>query len=147
MLEVNVTISYIHSDGLTAALQSALGTNKALGVSSYGSNRPISVWLADSASPLEQQQAAVVAQAHDPVFLSVDKTHVAANGVDTAIVTVFAPKPAALVTLLIGSTSVPVTLANGVGSISIVSNDPASIPISVQNPANRTTDTLIVEAI
>ena len=147
MREVNVTLSNIHSDGLTAALQTALGTSTALGVSTYGSNRPISVWLADSASAADQQQAAAFAQAHDPVFLSVDKSHIAANGTDMAIVTVFAPKPGASVTLLIGTTPVAVMLTNGVGSISIVSNDPAIIPVSVQNAANRTTDTLTVEAI
>src|SRR5260370_8581942 len=109
--------------------------------------RAVWVGLAERASAADQEQAAAIAQAHDRGFLRVEKSHIAANGTDTAIVTVFAPKPGASVMLLIGTTPVAVMLTNGVGSISIVSNDPATIPVSVQNAANRTTDTLTVEAI
>jgi hypothetical protein len=147
MREVNVTLSNVHSDALTAALRSALGVNKALGISTYGSSRPISIWLADSATTPDEQQATAIALAHDPVFLSVDKATIAANGIDIATVHVLAPKPGATVTLSIGNTPVPVTLTGGVGNITIVSSDPAAIPVSVQNPANRTTDTVIVEAV
>jgi hypothetical protein len=146
MREVNLTLASIHSDALTVAIRSALGANKALGISTYGSSRPISIWLADTATPPDDQQAAAVALAHDPVFLSVDKGHIAADGIDTATIHVFAPKPGAAVTLLIGNTPVPVTLTGGMGSITIVSIDPATIPVSVQNPANRSTDSVIVEA-
>lgn len=146
MRELNLTLPNLHSDGLTAALKSALGADKALGISTYGNDRPISIWLADSATNADQQQAAAIALAHDPVFLSVDKSIIAANGLDTAMIYILAPKPGAAVTLLIGTTPVAVILDKGIGAISLVSSDPASIPISVQNPANRTTDTLIVEA-
>lgn len=147
MREVNVTLPNVHSDALTAALRSVLGANKALGISTYGSTRPVSIWLADSTTAPDDQQATAIAQAHDPVFLSVDKATIIANGVDVATVHVIAPKLGAAVTLLIGTTPIPVTLTGGVGNITVVSVDPAAIPISVQNPANRTTDTVIVEAI
>ena len=147
MREVNVTLLGVHTDALTVALRAALGPNKALGISTYGSARPISIWLVDNTTPLDDQLAIVIAQAHDPVFLSVDKATITANGVDMATVHVLAPKSSATVTLVIGNTPVPVTLTGGVGNITIVSTDHAMIPISVQNPANRTTDTVIVEAI
>jgi hypothetical protein len=91
--------------------------------------------------------ALAAANAHDPVILSVDRTSIPADGATEAVVTVRAPKPgAAAVSLLVAGSPIAVTLTNGVGTIRITSADPASIPVSVQNPANRSTDSLTVEA-
>jgi hypothetical protein len=86
--------------------------------------------------------------AHDPVFISADKTVITANGIDAAIITVSAPKQAAAaVSLLVAGTIVPVSLTNGVGTVEIASDDPASILVSVQNPTNRCLDTITIEAV
>jgi hypothetical protein len=146
MKELNATLTNVHPGALDAALRAAL-PGKVLGVSTYGPARPVSIWLDDSTTPSEETTAANTANAHDPVFLSADKTAIQANGTDTATITVSAPKPgAAAVTLLVAGSAVPVTLAGGVGAIQITSADPVSIPVSVQNPSNRSTDQITVEA-
>ena len=46
MREVNATLASVHNDALKTALQAALGSTKALGVTTYGGVRPISIWFA-----------------------------------------------------------------------------------------------------
>ena len=146
MRELNLTLAAVHIGALDVALRAAL-PGQIVGLSTYGTDRPLSIWLADSASQADQTAAAANATAHDPVFLSADKTDIAADGLDTATITVQAPKPgAAPVSLLIGGVAVPVSLTNGVGTVTIRSSDPAIVAISVQNPQNRTADQIVVTA-
>lgn len=92
--------------------------------------------------------AAGVVDAHDPVWISVDKTLISADGSDTATITVRAPKAgAAPVTLLVDGVSTPVMLTDGVGTLSVAAADPGVIDVSVEFPANRTTDTLEILAV
>lgn len=145
MREVTVDTGRIHAAALDAALKAAL-PGKVVGLSSYGDARPVSIWLDDSVSAGEQVTAMGTAQAHDPVFLNVDKTVIEGDGVDTATITINAPKVgAAAVVLMIDGTAVPVALTNGVGSLPI-SSDPAVIQVTVQNPQNRTMDAVTIEA-
>ncbi len=147
MRELNMTLDAVHPAALDAALRAAL-PGKVVGVSTYDPARPISIWLDDSATPDDEASAASLAAAHDPIFLSADRQNIAADGSDAASLTVSAPKPdAAPVTLLVAGTVVPVTLTDGVGTLSIVSADPTTIAVSVQNAANRSTDQLTIEAV
>jgi hypothetical protein len=102
----------------------------------------------DSAIAADETAMLGAVSAHDPVFLSVDKATITADGVDAATITVSAPKQgAAAVTLLVNGSPVPVTLTAGIGTIQISSADPATITVSAQTPANRTTDTLSIKAV
>ncbi len=146
MRELNMTPGAVHIGALDATLKAAV-PGKVIGVSTYGPDRPISIWMQDSATPSDETTLTTLAAAHDPVYLSVDKPAITADGSDTATITVNASKPgAAPVSLLVAGVVVPVTLVNGIGTVTITSADPASIPISVQNAANRTTDQVIVTA-
>lgn len=136
----------IHLGALDTALRAAL-PGKVIGASTYGPSRPISIFVDDSASGADETAALANAAAHDPVFLTVDKTAITADGVDAATVTVRAPKPgAAAVTLLVNGSPVPVTLANGVGAVEVASLDPDTITVSVQDGDNRSTDTITILA-
>lgn len=144
MYEYKFATDVIHPAALTLALQDVLGVNGALGISTYGDNRPFSAWLAS-----EDDKAAAIAviTSHDPVTLTISKNAINADGTDTAILIVRTYRPdAAPVTVLVNDTPVPVTLVSGVGTLEITSDDPATITIAVQNPENRTTDTFTVEA-
>jgi hypothetical protein len=152
MKERNVTLADVHPAALDAALHAAL-PGRVLGISTYGAARPLSIWLDDGATPLDETAATAIASAHDPVFLAADRpleagrALIQANGTDAVTITVSAPKPgAAAVTLLVAGSTVPVPLSGGLGAIQITSADPASIPISVSNPSNRSTDQITVEA-
>jgi hypothetical protein len=91
--------------------------------------------------------ADAIAAAHDPVFLSVDKQLILADGLDEATVTVRAPKPgAAAVSLLVDGVAYPVTLTDGAGTFTIASSDPLTFEVSVANPENRSADALIIQA-
>lgn len=153
MIEINATLSDWHSDALFAACVAALGFvesgGKFGGVSTYGPARPISLWLDDSASGADETTAASLTAAHDPVHLSVDKATITANGTDAATVTVRAGKPgAAAITLLVnGVTDWPIALTGGVGTDTLTALDAGTITITVKNPANRSTDQLVIEAI
>src|SRR5689334_18118248 len=147
MRELNVALTVeANPGGLDSALRAALAS-KIIGISTYGPDRPISIWLDDSATPADDLTAAGIADTHDPVFLSTDTTSIPADGSTAAMITIHAPKAgAAPVTLLVVGTPIPVTLIDGIGTLAITSADPASIGISVQNPANRSTDSITVEA-
>ena len=120
---------------------------KCTGVSAWGDLRPVQVYLDDTYVQADVDAVTAAANAHDPVNLKVDKTSIKADGQDTATITISAPKPgAAPVTLLVSGNPVAVTLTNGVGNLALVSNVIGSIVISVQNPTNRSADTLTIIA-
>jgi len=147
MQEFNATLTAWQESALHAALKAALGSTF-FGLSTYGTGRDISIWLDDSAVQADLDSAAAIAAAHDPVSLSADKTTILANGTDAATVTVRAPKAgAAAVVLSVNGVDWPIALTNGVGSDTLTALDPATITISVKNPANRSTDVLTVEAV
>ncbi len=152
MKEVNAALGNIHVPALDNALKTAL-PGKCYGLSTYTPDRPISIWLDNSTVQADSDSALAIAAAHDPVFLTVDKTTIQRGGTDAATVTVTAPKPgAAAVTLSVstnGGAAVdwPITLTGGVGTDTLTSLDPATITISVKNPANRSTDTITVKAV
>jgi hypothetical protein len=147
MREYNVTLDIeVNPGGLDAALRSALGS-LVNGLSTYGPTRPTSIWLDDAATSGDDTTASTVATTHDPVFLSAERLTIPADGTTAATITVRAPRSgAAPVVLLVAGVAVPVTLTAGVGTINITSADPALIEVSVQNAANRSSDSLTVEA-
>jgi len=146
MRELNAILDTVHTGALDAALKAAV-PGKVIGISTYGPGRPISIWAQDGTSATDEAALNAVVSAHDPVSLTVDKRIIIADGADAATISVRAPKPgAAPVSLMIAGAIVPVPLVNGVGTLTITSADPTSIPISVQNAANRTTDQVIVTA-
>jgi hypothetical protein len=147
MQEVTLTtLPIYHLGAFDAALRSAL-PDALIGVSVYGPERPISVWLADTASAADLAMVESVATAHAPVFLTVDKSTIVADGWDAATVTVTAPNPTdTLVTLIIGETAVPVALSDGIGTTLITSVDPVTLTVSLEHPANRSTDQLVIVA-
>lgn len=112
----------------------------------------IDVNIADNATASDKANITGIINAHDPVFLTVDKTRLKADDTERCTINVTAPKPgAAAVVLSIscnGSAPVdfPVSLAGGVGSDYFTCKDPASITIRVKNGANRSVDILTVEA-
>lgn len=147
MIERQMTIDALHEAALDQAIHSTIGS-MFIGLSTYGGTRPISLWFEDAATPNDIMAATVILTTHDPVFLSINKTRIAANGLDAAIVTVRVLRlNAEPVTLLVNNAPVLITLTNKIGTLEITSADPANITIAVQNPVNRTTDSLILEAV
>jgi hypothetical protein len=168
MREIIVTIDFLHIEAFDATLKAALpgkvlGVSAPIGVNGQVLSRSnpdgsgnttlllgqVRVHLDDAATPTDEITIAGLAQAHDPVYLSTDKTVIVAVNppTDSATVTVRAPKAgAAPVTLLVAGSAVPVTLTGGVGTLAISSADPASIAIGVQTPGNRSTDQLVIQA-
>jgi len=94
MREVNVVLGQIDTGALDLALRAALA-EKILGVSTYGVDRPISIWLDESADDADAAAVEGVAAAHDPVFLAADKTSIAAGEADMATISVSALKSGA----------------------------------------------------
>lgn len=107
----------------------------------------------DTAQPADDTAALNLAAAHDPVFLSADKTTIQANGTDLATITVNAPKSgAAPVTVVCTPTAGPqvteaVPLVAGVGTMQFKSSVQGSYTLTVQNPSNRSTDALVITAV
>ncbi len=133
------------------ALDTALRTSLAarlIGLSTYGPARAFAIWLADDATPADEAKAALLAGAHDPVFLSADKATIQADGADVAKVMVRAPRPgAAPVILLINGQEAPIPLIDGLGALEIVSLDPARIVVTLKDGANRCVDPLEIQAL
>ena len=154
MQELNVSLAFlVNVGGLDAAIKAALGS-KCFGVSTYGSAaRPISVWVDDTAQPADLTTATNLANAHDPVNLATDKTSIQADGNDTATISVSAPKPgAAAVTLVCtkpdsSQVTQAVTLVAGAGTVQFKTIVPGTYTVTVQNPANRSADTITIEAV
>lgn len=152
MQTLNISMDYLNAQGLTNAIRAALGV-KCFGLSDDGRARPISIWLDDTATPGDLTTATNLANAHDPVSLTADKTSVQSDGVDTATISVAAPKPgAAAVTLVCtkpdsSQVTQAVTLNAGAGTVAFKTIIPGTYTITVQNPANRSGDSLTIEAI
>lgn len=153
MQEQNISFAYpINLMGLDTALKAALGS-KCFGVSTYGPARPVSVWYDDTVTPADMTTASNLATAHDPVNLATDKTTVQADGNDTATISVSAPKPgAAAVTLVCtkpdaSQVTQAVTLVAGAGTVQFKTIVPGTYTVTVQNPANRSGDTITIEAV
>jgi hypothetical protein len=144
MQEIKLTLPAVHVAALDAALRAVCP--KVIGVSLY-SDGAVSVWLEDTASDSERAAVQASAAAHDPVFLTADRAAIAADDTDTAAVHVRAPHPAAAaVTLLVGGQPVPVALTAGEAVLWLSSADPVQIVVTLQQPANRTTDSLVISA-
>jgi hypothetical protein len=147
MKELTTTVDHLNAAALDAVLRAAL-PGKVFGISDYGSSRPVSIWLDETITPADETTALNLAAAHDPVFVSIDKTTIRANGTDTATISVSAPKSgAASVSLLIDGTPVPVLMSSGVGSITLTSADPVQLTVGVQNGANRFVGQFVIEAV
>jgi hypothetical protein len=158
-------IPFIHSLALDAAIRSALGA-KFLGLRAAlnSSNTPtfspssnvagaINLDMADAALSADDTTATNLAATHDPVFLSVSKTSIIADGIDSATITITAPKSgAAVVTLICNgpnglSQTISPVLSGGVATDTFQTNIAGTYTITVQNPANRSTDQLIITAV
>jgi hypothetical protein len=119
-----------------------------IGISTNSAQVTIRVFSLIALSPQETLDAEIAIDTHDPVFLSANKRQITADGLDTAMITVTAPKPgAAPVTLDINGQQVPITLIDGIGSQEITAIDPMVINVSVVNPENRISETIIIEAV
>lgn len=151
MHEVTQSIAFLDTPSLDAAIRASLGV-KSLGVSgsSFADSStaaPVRLLMDDTASPADDAAAQALAVAHDPVFITVDKTKVVDDGIDVATISVRAPKPgAAAVVLLVNGTDCPVTLTTGAASVTLKSSTPAVLTISVKNPANRCATVLTITA-
>ena len=148
--EIWYTLPVIHGNALNDALKKVLGTSVA-GLShgaQNGKGNNLRVHFVVEPTPELIAAAGQVINAHDPVFLTVDRLMIAANGTDEALITVYAPAvKAAPVTLLVNGIEVAVELTSGVGEVGITSPDIHQIVVTVQNPENRTTDSLSIRAV
>jgi hypothetical protein len=145
MYEILFEIGERDPFALDRALRAALGD--LIGGSATG---PYGAKVYFIAEPTAQQiaNAQSVIDAHDPIFIDVDKTLIAADGIGVTTVTVRAPKPGASpVTLDINGQQVAVELTGGIGNIEITAIDPVSIKIEVDNPGNRCAETLTILAV
>lgn len=132
--------------GLDAALRAAFGA-RVLGLSTYGPKRPISIWFDDDVTEKELARAEVIAQEHDPVFLTVDTPNLEADGETLATVTVYVPhNPSGTITLLVNGVEKSVQISNNEGVYQFVAADPQDIEISLKESANRTGDIIKVRA-
>lgn len=137
---------------LDGALKSVL-PGKVLGVSTYGTGRPISVWLDDVSPESDNVTVDTVVAAHDPVFISADKASISANGTDTVTISVRTAKAgAAAVTLVVtkpdtSTVTQSVTMSNGAGSVQFKTQILGIYTIAVQNGSNRCADALSVQAV
>lgn len=136
------------------ALQAAAAVQFGVSYNDCNQTRNGAAWTVYLTDNVANQQAlwdALVNQ-QDPVYVTCDKSRIKADDTERCTITVTAPKPgAAAVVLSIscnGSAPLdfPVSLAGGVGSDFFTCKDPASITIRVKNGANRSVDTLTVEA-
>lgn len=131
---------------LDAAIRAELG--EAVSGISLGAPDPegrrLRVHFTDTPTPEQEAAAGAVIDAHDPVFLSVDKTTIQADGIDEAVVTIRAASP---VTLIVNGQDVAVELENGVGELGVTSDGPQTIRIVVKDGVNRCLDVLEVRAV
>jgi hypothetical protein len=140
-------VGEINEWALDTALRSMLAA-RLIGLSTYGPGRALSIWLADEATAPDETAATALMAAHDPVFLSLDKATIQADGADVATVTIRTPRAdAAPVLLLVNGQLTPIPLLDGVGTLEIVSLDPARIVVALKSGSNRCVDQLEVQAL
>jgi hypothetical protein len=154
-MPVNTTLAFYNTPALHSALVTAL-PGVVDSISAYGPDRPIDLWLAGQGAILSAPQQ-VTAQGifdnHDPVFLSANKTIIQADGTETVTITVSAPKQGAAATTVIctkpdGTTlTQAVALTLGVGTTTLKTKIEGTYTITLQNPSNRTTDSLTIQAV
>lgn len=136
MQRADVVLAGIKQDVLHQQLIGLL-PGKFIGVSTFGSG-PVALWMDDSAVQADIDLATTTALAHDPIFLSIDKTTINADGIDTATLTVMVTKVnAAAVIITINGVDYLLAFTNGVATVQINSADPGTFVISVKNPTNR----------
>ncbi len=147
MREFNSPLAFVHTAALDQALKTAL-PGKVIGVSTYGAERPIAVWMQDDTTPADDTAVQAILDAHDPVFLGMDKTLIRADGQDAVLLTIYAPRAgAADVTPVVAGQDVPLTLVNGLASDTLTALDPGAIIVTVKNGANRSTDSLMIQVV
>lgn len=153
-MPIDTSLEFYNQSALSNALLAAL-PGVVDGISTYGANRDISLWLNGQPAVLTAPQeitAQDIFDDHDPVFLTIDKTEIEADGTELATITVNAPKPgAAAITLVCtkpdGTTvTESVSLVSGVGITTFKTKVEGIYTITLQNPSNRTTDSLTIEA-
>src|SRR5690242_7783284 len=120
MKSTQALIGQCNAGALDQALKVAL-PGKVIGVSTYGPDMPITMFLEDSASAGDIVTAQALATAHDPVFLGTNKKQIAADGIEMAGIIVQAPKPGAanvVLTVTVSGVSqdLPITLVSGIGT-------------------------------
>lgn len=151
-MPVNTTLANYQLGALSNAIKAAL-PSAVDGLSAYGPNRAIDMLYQGNIATLTAPQettAQGIFDAHDPVYLTVDKNSVIADGTDTATITVTAPKVgAAAITLVCtkpdGTTTTDlITMTNGVGTTTFKTSLAGAYTITLQNPTNRTTDQLTI---
>jgi hypothetical protein len=128
------------------ALVDAIGSNF-VGVST-GPFGVIAVYL-DLPTQQEIDTAEQTITEHDPVHISSNKLEIACDGIDKAIISIFAPKQEANpVTIDVNGQQELINLTeNGHGTIEVTSLDPITITAKVVNPENRCAQTLTIEAV
>lgn len=145
-MDVWYTCEAVSFMALDAALRAALG--EAVAGISLGAPDPegrrLRVHFVEQPTPEQAADAAAVIAAHDPVFLSVDRDQIGADGADEATLTVLAQNP---VTLTIGGQDVELVPAGGAAAVGITSDGPQTILISVKDGANRCASTVEVRAV
>jgi len=125
------------------------GWNPSTGVLLNGS---VIIGAANTLSGADQATMTTTATAHDPIILSIDKTSIAADGIDFCTINVIAPKAgAAAVTIVVtkpdGTTlTQAVTMSGGIGSVQFKTQIVGTYVIGVQNPSNRTSVTFTIQA-
>jgi hypothetical protein len=151
-IQVNLTYA-VHPGALTEALKAAL-PGKIIGVSTGGANRPVEVYLTLAATVDDEPTVTTTVMAHDPVFVTLSKDIVLANGVDMAIAGVLAPKPGAApvtlqmawkkddATLFVDATDWPIPLDDGAGFDHMTANDRGVVALRVKDGANRNNEIL-----
>lgn len=156
MRRVDLALTYrSHPAALDAALRAAL-PGQVIGLRAYDQSQPVYVYLDDATGPTEDGSVQATGSAHDPVFLSVDRTAIiAANPPsDLATVTARAPNPnAAAITLQWSGdggltwTDWPMpALSAGLTADTFGALDPGAYLIRVKNADNRSTDQLTITA-
>lgn len=153
-MPVNTILTYYNLMALSSALKTAL-PDAIDAVSAYGADRAMDLYLLGVPAVLTAPQETTtqdIFDDHDPVFLTIDKTEIEADGTDQATITVTAPKPGAAAIVLVctkpdGTTvTESVSLVSGVGTTTFKTKVEGIYTITLQNPSNRTTDSLTIEA-
>lgn len=136
---------------IRASVPSFLGLSTGVGI-------PSIAYMQDSVTPAEEASVGSLLSAHDPVFISTDKAVIYANGIDTATISVSAPKAgAAGVTLVITqlnndgvviqTITQAVTMFGGAGTVQFKTQIYGTYTVAVQNGSNRCADTFSIQAV
>jgi hypothetical protein len=158
MIEIQFTYPYpVQGGALDNALREAY-PGKILGVSTYGQDmigqwRAVSIWVEDDTTLEQQTEIQRIAADHDPIFITVEKPEMKADGKSENLVTVQAPRhsgPHAVVLEMAwlrkgspvweNAEEWLIQLDEGTGQDHIIAYDPGTICLRVKNGANRSTE-------